>query len=177
MPRFESRTDMAKGWQYLAAGSLSEQEKIDLVVSTGRKHARQFTEQVRALLDDQSNLVRYYALQTLVIDLKAHGPEVETTCWSYLENDPDEDMRSMAATCLGSLKAGTGEARSFHRLVSRLRGHEPSAHVRRRIYSALFQLSGKPPSEWPEFGISWRDLDKIEIDWEKIKGFEQDLGK
>lgn len=155
-------------WDGLTNVSASTQAKIDLAVRTGESRISTFRPQLRGLLTDRDPQVRYYALQALVIDLHDHDPEVIQACWSFLACDPDEDVRSMAATCLGSIHFASGDRQTFDRLVEVLEQTRQSPNVRLSTYVALFQVAGRKPEEWPGFRVPWRQLKDIQVDWQKV---------
>lgn len=169
-----SGDELAPRWRDVGLGRASDQEKIDLACETAEAAATAFIPQLRELLRDADSEVRYYALQALVLDLKQKGSDMAGICWGFLEEDPDEDVRSMATACLGSIYFGSGDRRAFERLVSVMKDPRQSEYVQRRAYSALFSVAGRHPNEWPGLGVSWREPD-VPIEWAKVAELEDSL--
>ena len=69
-------------WRKIDLGVAEEQEKIDGAVLAGESHDSVFVPRLLSLLTDQSGQARYYALQSLVLDLKQKGGEVSELCWN-----------------------------------------------------------------------------------------------
>lgn len=170
-----TESDLATAWRAVSLGQASEQQRIELAIRTGRSKASAFVPQLRKLLRDEDPEVRFYALQALVLNLKQKDSQMAEVCWRFLEEDPDEDVRSMAIDCLGSIHFGSGDRRAFERLVRVMKDPTQSEYVQQSAYSALFKLAGRPPTEWPGFGVSWRELDKLQIDWAKVAELEDSL--
>lgn len=170
-----SSRELAHTWREVELGRASAQEKIDLACQTAEAGATRFISQLRELLRDEDSEVRYYALQSLVLDLKQKGSDMASICWELLEEDPDEDVRSMATACLGSIYFGSRDRRVFRKLTTIAKDSKQPEYVRWRAYGALFKIAGRPPSEWPGFRVSWRELDQVQIDWAKVAELEDSL--
>ncbi|MFY9824614.1 MAG: hypothetical protein WAM82_24770 [Thermoanaerobaculia bacterium] len=93
-------------------------------------------------------------------------------CWQLLREDPDEDVRAMAAACLGSQYFGTKSRQVFRRLVQELKQPEQPLET---IYRALFKLAGAPPSQWPAHLPLGRIFQESDIDWAKIAWLEDQM--
>ena len=165
---------LAARWREVALGRASEQQKIETASRTGKSKATAFIPQLRELLRDEDPEVRYYALQALVLDLKQKDSEMAGVCWRFLEEDPEKDVRSMAAACLGSIYFGSGDRRVFERLVRVMKDPRQPDYAQRGAYSALFSVAGRHPNEWPGHGVSWREPD-VPIDWAKVAELEDSL--
>jgi hypothetical protein len=170
--KFQSLEEL---WRRIDLGTAEEQEKIDGAVLAGESHDSAFVPRLLSLLTDQSGQARYYALQSLVLDLKQKDDEVRDLCWNLLGKDSDEDVRAMAATCLGSIYLGTRSANAFHQLVRELKDpHQPSS-VKGSLYTALFKVAGRPPLEWPGLQSPWKTFKESGIDWDKVAWLEDQL--
>lgn len=170
-----SGQSLAQRWRSVALGKAGSQEKIDLAWESGESKASEFAPQLRHLLRDHNEEVRYYALQALVLELREHDPEIQEVCWRLLEEDGDDDVRSMAARCLGRILSGSGDRETFSRLVQILKDQSQPSRVQRSAYEALFDLAGRPPREWPSLQVSWRRLHEMEIDWAKVAELEDSI--
>ncbi|MGD2114649.1 MAG: HEAT repeat domain-containing protein [Acidobacteriota bacterium] len=170
-----SEQSLAQRWRSVALGKAGSQEKIDLAWETGESKSTEFAPELRRLLEDDDEEVRYYTLQSLVLQLHEHDSDIQQVCWRLLETDDDDDVRSMAATCLGRIYSGSGDLRVFSRLVEVLKDQNQSGGVQRSAYEALFDLAGRPPREWPSLQVSWRRLHEMEIDWAKVAELEDSI--
>lgn len=164
--------ELAELWRRVQLGRASEQERIDSAFLTGDQKARAFLPQLKALLRDESEMVRYFTLQALVLDLKEKTPEMAEWCWRLLETDPEEDVRSMAATCLSSIYFGKKRKDVFARFARILRSEEESGYVKGSVYSALHKLAGLPPREWPGLWEPRKVFEESDIDWGKVAALE-----
>lgn len=163
---------LRKVWRKLAKGKASSQERIDAVWLAGELGDRSRLDGVKALLEDEDELVRYYALQALVLDLHERTTASEESCWRMLAEDPDDGVRHMATTCLGSLYYGSRRKDVFERMAAMLRGDQQSGYVKGGVYSALKQLAGLPPSEWIAPLDSRKVFEESDIDWAKVTELE-----
>lgn len=164
--------ELAAHWRRVQLGQASEQERIDAAFLTADQQARAFVPELKALLADESENVRYFALQALVLELKERTSEVAETCWCLLEADPDEDVRHMAAAGLGSIYFGQKRRDVFQRFAGQLRDEMQTGHVKGAIYNALHELAGLPPSEWPLTNFPRRVFEESDIDWGKVAALE-----
>ncbi|MFY9824699.1 MAG: hypothetical protein WAM82_25200 [Thermoanaerobaculia bacterium] len=130
----------------VVTGAASEQERIDFL----RTWYRQGKEGPRSLLEvlavDDYWEVRYYALQTMVIDLGIRDQAAADLCWAALEHDADELVKGMAATCLGSIYFNSYRQDVAYRLM-RAFDHVNVA-IQWSIYDSLRRLVGLPPDGW-----------------------------
>src|SRR5262245_9553003 len=72
---------------------------------------------IEACLTHSDPIVRFNALTALVLDWALQ--EHRATAERFLRHDPDEDNRSLAATCLGTLREGKQDP-GVLRLLSRV---------------------------------------------------------
>jgi hypothetical protein len=162
-------------WRKIALGLASDQEKIDAAVLTGQRGDRKYVPRLLLLLGDPDGEVRYYALQTLVIDLKQFDKAVEERSWKALCEDQDEDVRSMAATCLGKIYFNSRSRSVFIRLLDQLKAPGQPDSAKGLIYSALFKVAGRPPSEWPGLLSPRKVFERSDIDWNKVAWLEDQM--
>ena len=97
-------------------------------------------------------------------------------CWNLLREDSDEDVRAMAATCLGSIYLGARSVNAFRQLVRELKNPRQPPSVKDSLYTALFKVAGRPPLEWPGLQSPWKALKESYIDWDKVAWLEDQLG-
>ncbi len=171
------REKLEELWKLVDSGRSSSQDRIDAVTLAGRLGDRAAVPRVWRLTADEDEEVRYYALQTLVLDLRAKTGETADLCWRLLERDRDEDVQSMAAACLGSIFLGTNRVDVFQRLAEKLRSRSVSGFVKSSIYGALFSLAGRPPAEWPNLMGPRRVFDETHIDRQKVAELEDEVRK
>jgi hypothetical protein len=159
-------------WRKVQLGQASEQERIDAASLTAKRQARAFLPQLKGLLRDDSDNVRYFALHALVLGLKEETSEVTEVCWRLLATDPDEDVRHVAAAGLGRIYSGQRRRDVFQRLAQHLRSETQTGHVKGGIYNAMHELAGLPPSEWPLTYFPRRVFQESDIDWGKVAALE-----
>ena len=140
---------LSERWLEIERGFAIAQEKIEAAVLTGECRDRRFTPHLLHLLEDKEDEVRYYALQSLVLDLQVTDDLMQERCWELLREDPDADVRRMAAACLGKIILVRKSLHAFMRLVDELRSSSQPRAAKGAIYAALFQAAGRPPLEWP----------------------------
>jgi hypothetical protein len=162
-------------WQMIDQGLAGDQEKVDAAALAGKSRDPRHAPRLHRLLDDEDEQVRYYALSSLVLNLQQKDAAMEKRCWKLLQQDPDEDVRGMAAACLGSIYFGTLSARIFRQFLEELKSPEQPLRVKDTIYSTLFQIAGRPPLEWPGAQLPWKVFEESDIDWEKIAQLEDQM--
>jgi len=162
-------------WRRIDSGLADEQEKIDTAVRSGESKQERYIPLLVRLLDDEASQVRYYALQSLVLDLRQKDSFMEARCWQLLKEDPGEEVRGMAAACLGSIYLNKRSAHVFRQLLGELEGMSQSPVVKASIYTSLFKLAGRPPMEWPGLKGPARVFDEGDIDWEKIAWLQDQM--
>ena len=155
-------------WRRVTLGLADAQEKIEASWLAGESRETKYIEPLVKLLNDDEEQVRYFALQALVLDLQQIDKRAADLCWRLLNEDPDIDVRSMAATCLGKILFNSWSLENFHKLVDQLKGPGQTPHVKGAIYDALFKVAGRPPSEWPRGQLGRREFEESDIDWAKV---------
>ena len=175
VPASGEREKLDELWKLVDSGRSSPQDRIDAATLAGKLGDRSAIPRVWRLMADEDEEVRYYGLQTLVLDLKAKTGETADLCWRLLERDRDEDVQSMAAACLGSIFLGTNRVDVFQRLAEKLRSSSISGFVKGSIYGALFSLAGRPPAEWPNLTGPRRVFQETDIDWQKVAELEDEV--
>jgi hypothetical protein len=162
-------------WRKNELGEATAQEKIDAACLAGELHDVDSIPRICSLLQDEEALVRYFAIQTLVLDLKEKSDSMAERCWQLLRNDPDEDVRGMAATCLGSIHFGTNSRTVFDQFHQLLKNPDECAFVKRAVYRELFSLVGRHPLEWPRIFGPRKPFEESDIDWEKVAEIEAEV--
>lgn len=127
----------------------SEEEKLALVWAAREAPS---PPGLRPLLEnlavDESEEVRKYALQTLVLDLNCKDAQAAQLCWNALEVDPELEVRSMGAACIGNIYFASRRTD----LVRRLRGHfDRAAHfpaLQWTLLDSMRLIAGQPPIRW-----------------------------
>lgn len=164
----DNENDLRRMWEQVALGDASDQQKIDAAWETGRARANRYRKAVEQLLDDPEEQVRYYALQCLVLDLGQADDTMKARCWQFLRLDPDEDVRAMAASCLGSLYQGSRSVEAFNSLEIELHSQAQSPYVKGAIFRSLFAIAGRPAVEWPGVLDSVRTFSGSEGEWDMV---------
>jgi vesicle coat complex subunit len=151
-------------------GQATDQEKVDFAALAGRLASSVHVPLLLRLLGDEDSEVRYYALQSLVLDrLQADG-EMLDRCWQILERDEDEYVRRMAASGIGSILAGSNDLAAFDRLKKMMQATD-SEWLRESLYSAMQRLAGAPAREWAAAlagdwttpsPVDWADVARVE---------------
>jgi HEAT repeat protein len=162
-------------WRRIEAKEANEQERIDAAMESGRSRDSKRVPLLLGLLHDDEGQVRYYALQALVLDLQEVGEAMAEKCWQLLTADEDDDVRSMAATCLGKIHFATDRLEVARRLQIELKSPDQSDYVKGAIYATLFQVAGRPPSEWSGLVGPPRAFEEHDIDWSKVAQLEDDV--
>jgi hypothetical protein len=168
-------------WRRIDLGVAVEQEKIEAAVLAGKSEDLRHVARLLRLLKDEADQVRYYALHALFFGLQQRDKDMEKRCWELLREDPDEDgyVRSLAASCLGSILFGSRSRKVFHRLLGELNSPRQPPFVKGAVYDALFEVVGLPPAEWPSAQEMERGSRKVfeesDIDWSKVTWLEGQL--
>lgn len=173
----EKNSSLDDLWQRIDQGLADEQERVEAAVLSGKSKDPRHASRLQPLLDDEDDQVRYYALSALVLNLQQKDAAMGKRCWSLLQQDPDEDVRAMAATCLGSIYFGARSAHIFRQLLAELKSPEQPLRVKDSIYGTLFAIAGRPPVEWPSVQLPWKVFEESDIDWEKIAQLEDQMEK
>lgn len=171
-PPREKRALFQQLWRRTKEGIATERERTEAAFLAGELRDVAATPQLVALLDDDAAQVRYYALQALVLDLHVRDTTMAESCWRLLTNDPDDDVRSMATTCIGNIYFGSRRKVVFQRVVELLKSDTLSDFVKGGLYSALFKLAGLPPREWPGLWSPRKVFEESDVDWTKIAELE-----
>jgi hypothetical protein len=132
----------------VTTGKASEQEKIDFLFAWKRQDGEVPPSLLEQLATDGSWEVRYYALQTMVLDLGITDQTAADLCWAALENDPDESVKGMAAACLGSIFFNSYREDVARRLKRAFDRPSYDAGIQWSIYGSLLGLVGRPPQGW-----------------------------
>ncbi len=136
-------------------GTATADDKVAFAAAAGAMVAREWLPTVRGLLLDPEPEVRKYAFQAVVLDFDIKDGEMLGLCRQRLLEDEDEDVRSMAATCLGSIGWNSRNSQLFGLLEQKLEDEAEEPWVRGSVYNALLSVMGVPPQDgW--FGVDLR---------------------
>jgi hypothetical protein len=156
-------------------GVAEEQEKIEAARLFAKSKDPRNVHYLLDLLDDEAGQVRYYALQSLILDLQQTDDDMRERCWRFLRDDDDEDVRAMAATCLGHIFRGSRSVEAFSLLEAELCCSEESSYVKAAIFRALYDIVGRPAAEWPGLLDSVRTFSGSEAEWASVASLRDDL--
>jgi hypothetical protein len=67
--------------------------------------------------------------------------------------------------------------KTFDRLVEQIKSDAQNPYVKYAIYSALFEIAGRPPREWPGINRPVKPFKESDIDWEKVAFLETQLDR
>ena len=172
-----STNDLERLWNKIESYLAVVQERIDAAALSGESKDLRYVPKLLYLMDDEDSQVRYFALQSLVLDLQQTDSSMQDLCWSLLRFDSDEDVRRMAAACLGKIFFGTRSNQIFRRLLAELEDPGQPPAVKGAVHRALFQIAGRPPLEWPSLLGPRKVFEEADIDWEKIAWLEDQMNK
>jgi hypothetical protein len=176
MTKNETKSARLKSlWQKVSSGTASSDEKIDAACLAAELGDTESVPKIVALLDDSDEDVRYFSLQSLVLDLKEKTENMASLCFRLLREDSGEHVRSMAAACLGSIYFNTKDRRVFSQLRGIVADSREPDFVRGGAYRALFSITGKPPSEWPWVGAPRKVFGESDIDWQLVAQMENEI--
>ena len=155
--------------QHLNQLDLNDSEAYDLIHTLGDLEYVQAEAAVAKFLNSDDPGLRSIALNVLVIHW---GLEKYTEiCKNLLINDVDNDVRDMAASCLGSLYNATENRGVTELLIRSLRDEQEHWTVRQAAYDAILRILNFPLKDRPSMtkkmdfdrDINWRLVD----DWSK----------
>ncbi len=153
----------------LMLGQATSQEKVDFAALAGRLGSVVHVPLLWKLLQDEDSEVRYYSLQSLVLDLHERDGAMLDRCWQILESDEDEDVQRMAAIGIGSILYGSNDLGAFDRLKRMMQAVE-SKWLQEGLYTTMLKLTGAPPSEWANLDGDWSASPTI--DWADVARVE-----
>lgn len=119
---------------------------------------------VEAFLENASPELRYIALNVLVLHwgLMDHRP----TSLRMATEDPDEDVRRLAAACVGSLFRGSRSPDALRVLLGIIAEKHENAFIHDSAYSAILEILGVPVEKLPSADkLNW----PADIDWSKLR--------
>jgi HEAT repeat protein len=175
MDMSRSGLESAELWQKVERGTADAHEKAEAAWIAGEEKDRGRIPQLFKLIGDEDSEVRYYALQSLVLDLQQTDSELENVCWKLLSEDPDDSVRSMAATCLGKVHFASLHREAFRRMLSELKDPKQPGRAKAAMYSALFKIAARQPHEWPGLSGPRKAFKDSDIDWEKVAQLEDEV--
>jgi HEAT repeat protein len=162
-------------WQNVALGRASADQKIDAACLGAELGDSESVPNIVELLSDGDGDVRYFALQSLVLDLKQKTEEMARRCFLILQEDSEEEVRGMAAACIGSIYFSSKNGEVFKRLKGIVRDLSEPGFVREAAYQAMFSVVGKPPSEWPWLDGPRKVFEESDIDWSLVAQMEDEI--
>jgi len=154
-----------------STGEAQAEERLRLAVVAGELRDAGTINIVLSLIEDPDEQVRWYAVNSL---LKIDRSSSVHIFWDIFEKDPDEDVRSMAIACIGNSMIGSLDKSTFMRLKAAL-SRERSPLLKGSVYDSMLMVAAVQPSEWSLSKVSWRDLDKFEVDWAKVEELEKKI--
>ncbi len=162
-------------WQRVDQGIATDEERADAALLAGRRARPQDRGRLEALLDDDYSEVRKYAMAALVLHFDDISSPMEVRCWKALESDPDEEVRSGAAMCLGKILWTRPSLASFKRMAAHLKESGQPGFVKRAVHDALFSIARRPPNEWPSVARFSPSLREEEVNWCRIALLEDQV--
>jgi hypothetical protein len=121
--------------------------------------------QVSRFLTSSHSELRQAALRVLVF-WWGLGERYLDACRDMLLNDPDADVRTTAASCLGAIRDSSKDQKDLRLLASIVRDRQTDSYLREAAYEALLSIIGIPPDQRPSAA---QDLDfERDIDWDLV---------
>lgn len=157
------------------AGTADDTVRARFAAFAGRLEHVPSASMLRSLLEDDDEIVRYNALNSLVLNLGQRSPEMAATCRRLVDEDPDEDVRRLALACLGSIYFGSHDIELFAWIRRRLAEERFELDLVGTAYQVLFEIPGRHAREWPD-RLGRRDLLTYdEIDWDVVAELEEEV--
>lgn len=156
----------------LARGDFPPDQVWLILLILGEGNAQSTRPLVERYLTHEDPTVRYNALSALILDwgLEDH----RATCIRMMHEDPDDDNRSLAIACLGSLDRATHNPDTLRLLLEVFLNGAQDKYIRRSAYSAILNVVGVPRDQRPPSAREWNwDTD---INWKLINDLQQKYG-
>ena len=149
-----------------------EAEKIPEVIRIfGRTHFKEGIKEIEKYVNSEDEVVRYSALSALILDF--HLKEHYKTARRLLFEDDDEDVRGMAAACLGNLMWNTEDKKTLQVLLNIFENETEHWLVRDSAYSAVLNVLG---IHWKYHPSSAKHLNyNTGVDWNLIRAIKKYL--
>ena len=129
-------------------------------------------DEVEKYLNSDDEVIRYNVITALVLDW---GLEEHYETAIKLLKDPDEDVRSRAIVCIGSLKKNTGDKKTLSILLNIFKRSKDDWFIKDSAYFAILDVVGVSKDKRPPYDKKLDD--KKDIDWKLIKKIEEGLKK
>ena len=157
--------------EWLEHGALPFEDAALVLSVFGEGAAQQTRPLVERFLTHKNPYLREHALSALILDwgLKDH----RITCIQMMQEDPDEDVRRMAATCLGSLDRATHNPETLQLLINVFQNEAEEKYVREMAYLSILDVIAIPWKDRPSAAREWNWA--TEIDWKLLQALSQKL--
>jgi hypothetical protein len=155
----------------LARGDFPPDQIGLIILILGEGDVRSARPIVERYLTHEEPMVRYNALSALILDWGLD--EHRATCIHMLHEDSDEDNRSLAAGCLGSLDEGTHNPETLRLLLQVFCDGSENKYVRRSAYLAILDVVSVPREQRPPSAQEW--VWDTDINWKLINELQQKL--
>ncbi len=153
----------------LKTKKIPEQDIAHLISLFGNNMFLEAKDEVEKYLYSENGIVRYNVLSALILDWGY--TQYYTVVKKILLNDPDEDVRGMAASCIGSIKRGTWDIDALGILLMVFKNENETWLVRDLSYHSILDVVGIPREKQPKAS---RILDyKKDVDWDLIHKIEK----
>ncbi len=170
-----STTELLMLRNRVVSGEANEVERADFADVVSNLDHRPSIELLRKLLHDEDEIVRYEALTALVLRMGVRDSQMEAECRRLFYEDPADDVRRLALACLGSIYFDSYDLEFFEWIRDSLRHRRFERWQVETAYTILFEIPGRPASEWPD-GIGTRaPMTYDEIDWDKVAELEAEV--
>lgn len=173
MPKKISKEKLEKLWDKIDKGKATDQERMDAAWMPGELYAYEYIPKLMKLLKDKNGIVRYNALNSLVLRLDKKDEEIAKICWELFYKDPDIDVRHCAMSCIGSICSNSKDYEILKKLIELLK-KKYSNYIREGINDSIYAVMGIIADSMLEFDKEWTSKD---IDWEQILKFEEECRK
>lgn len=159
----------------VVVGTATPDERADFADLVSRLAHQPSVGLLRDLLEDEDEIVRYEALNALVLRMGQRDAEMERICRRLLREDPDGDVRRLALACLGSIYFDSSDVEFFEWIRESLRQKRFEPNLLATAYQVLFQIAGRPASEWPDRMGKRTFMSYEELDWNQVAKLESEV--
>jgi hypothetical protein len=112
----------------------------DAIIQLGNYHFLEAKKEIERCLESKDAVLRRHALMQLVLEMGLGS--YRKICVRFLLKDSDEDVRGMAAACLGSMLRGSKDKKAIRLLLRVLNNKKEEALVRISAHDALYDILG-----------------------------------
>lgn len=145
--------------QRLRSMDVDDAEAYGLIHELGHMECVRAEASVARFLNSHDSELRRIALNVLVNHWDLH--KYAAACKQLLTSDVHEDVRDMAASCLGTIYESSKDIEALQLLSQRLSDNDEHWVVRQAAYDAILRILGYPVKDRPSMT--------------KIMDFEQDV--